>query len=124
MTEHATPTELAEAGAEAIRALNHATFGGRAGYAYPSDAYRTIGELAALLHRLPQALEQISLYLGDEHRAGRIVADWGSYATRTEVAVDDAQLALAFARDHLEGAAVALDKAHTATSGLSQAGAA
>lgn len=122
MYEQATPTAAAGAAAEAIRTLNHLSFG--KGFEYPSDAYATIGELATLLHRLPQALAQIQQFLGQQHAAGRIVADWGSYAARTDEAIQAALVALDNAALQVNGAAAQIDAAHTATAGLSQAGAA
>jgi hypothetical protein len=53
--EPCSPADYAEAAAEAVHGLNHATFAGT-GYEVPSDVYRVLGQLAAMLARLPQAL--------------------------------------------------------------------
>jgi len=112
--------ESARLAAEAVREINHRTINPGA-FNWPSEAYDTIGELARLLHRLPQALEQIAVYLLAEHKAGRVVADWGSYAGGTEAAINDAVAALEQARHWVEKSAGELDLAHNATAGLSAA---
>src|SRR5438067_1983726 len=48
-----SPADYADAAAEAVRGLNHATFGGT-GYEAPSDVYRVLGHLATMLARLPR----------------------------------------------------------------------
>ncbi len=62
-----TPEAVVEAraAAEAIRALNHLTRSGRGGLTYPSDVQQVVGELASLMHRLPQALNQLSRVVGE-----------------------------------------------------------
>src|SRR5437870_549297 len=73
----ATPASLAGLAAEVVRSLNHATQRGRGGLAEPSDVYDVIGALKALADRLPQSLNQLLVYLLDEHLAGHIRADDG-----------------------------------------------
>lgn len=120
-TEINPTVECARLAAEAIRNLNHRTLPPAAGFTWPSDAYATIGELTLLAHRMPQALEQIAAYLAREHLAGRIVADWGSYAARTDQAVEDACDALISAAAALADISDRLDRAHIATAGLAGA---
>ena len=57
-----TPVDIAWDAAEAIRALNHATFAGT-GYEWPSDVDRVIAELEILASRLPQAFRQAEAWL-------------------------------------------------------------
>ena len=58
----ATPADLGDAGAEAIRRINHLTKGPDA-FAEPGDVYALVGELARLAHALPQALNQAEAWL-------------------------------------------------------------
>ena len=60
MADDKTPAEHASDAAEAIRALNHATFDG---YEWPSDVDRVITELEILASRLPQAFRQAETWL-------------------------------------------------------------
>ena len=71
------PRDHAEAAAEAIRALNHATIrsGDRAGYEWPSDVDAVIGNLQLLAEFLPQALRQAQDWLADQHVAGLVGHD-------------------------------------------------
>lgn len=62
----------ADAAAEAVRALNHATLPGAAGLAEPADVYTVLGALTTLAARLPQALAQLQRYLDAECDAGRL----------------------------------------------------
>jgi hypothetical protein len=75
--EPVRPRDQAEAAAEAIRALNHATlrFGDSAGYQWPSDVDAVIGQLQLLAERLPQALEQAREWLTEQLLAGRVGHD-------------------------------------------------
>ena len=76
-TEPARPRDHADAAAEAIRALNHATLrhGDPAGYAWPSDVDSVIAELQLVAERLPQALQQAREWLADQLVAGRVGHD-------------------------------------------------
>ena len=67
---------LAQAAAEAIRGLNHAT-GHQAGLGQPSAAYDVIGTLSLAAGRLGQALTQITRYLDTALAAGRLGHDLG-----------------------------------------------
>ena len=66
------PARHAEATAEAVRALNHATLPDAYGLAGPADVYDTLGHLATLAARLPQALAQLQAFLDSETDAGRV----------------------------------------------------
>jgi hypothetical protein len=67
---------LARITAEAIRGLNWLT-GCQAGLGQPSAAYDVIGALALAASRLPQALAQITGWLGQALEAGRLGHDLG-----------------------------------------------
>ena len=110
--DDATITALAQITAEAIRALNHATFP-RAALSEPGTVYRVLGELATAANRLPQLLTQLARWLDEENTAGRLAHDSGSlpdamqyvrarldqnaprYAALLGGALDDAQQATA-----------------------------
>lgn len=71
-----TPAGAAEEAAEALRTLNHLTIPapspGVPGWEDVGDIYRVLGELRALVDRLPQACDQLAMglqRLGDR-------ADW------------------------------------------------
>ena len=66
------PARQAEAGAEAVRALNHATRSCADGLVGPADVYDVLGSLATLAARLPQALAQLQAFLDSETDAGRV----------------------------------------------------
>ena len=69
-----TITALAQITAEAIRALNHATFP-RAALSEPATVYRVLGELATAANRLPQLCSQLARWLAEENTAGRLADD-------------------------------------------------
>lgn len=114
-----TPREAADAAAEAVRTLNHATFGGT-GYEYPGDVYDVVGALATALMRLPQAIGQAGKWLEAEHGAGRVGHDRGQQFTTAEVY--SAVLALEDALPHIEAATRALNEAHAYTGHLTGTG--
>ena len=72
-----TASEAAQEAADAIRALNYATLPheGAPGLEFPSDVYDVIGSLKNALQRMPQALQQCSLWLGEQHAAGKVGHD-------------------------------------------------
>lgn len=79
MTEK-DPQQLRDAldsAAEAIRTANHLTqpVNGAPGLEYPGDVYSAIGNLAILAQRMPQLLRQLSLWLGEQHAAGKVGHD-------------------------------------------------
>ncbi|MFD9691334.1 hypothetical protein ACFWXO_36870 [Kitasatospora sp. NPDC059088] len=63
MSDYKTPAEHADVAAEAIRAINHLTRISQVDWEYPGDAYSTVANLAAMVHRLPQALDQIAAFV-------------------------------------------------------------
>ena len=71
------PVQHAEAAAEAIRALNHATLrhGAPTGYQWPADVDAVIAELGLLASRLPQVFDQASSWLTAQADAGRVRHD-------------------------------------------------
>ena len=69
-----TITALAQITAEAVRALNHATFP-RAALSEPATVYRVLGELATAANRLPQLCSQLARWLDEENTAGRLAHD-------------------------------------------------
>jgi hypothetical protein len=71
------PVDHAEAAAEAIRALNHATLevGRPDGYEWPADVDAVIAALTVLAQRLPQALTQAARWLERASAAGTIGHD-------------------------------------------------
>ena len=71
-----TITALAQITAEAVRALNHATFP-RAALSEPGTVYRVLGELATAANRLPQLCSQLARWLDEENTAGRLAHDPG-----------------------------------------------
>ena len=75
-----SPAQLAEQAAEAVRALNHATFPGSGQLTWPADAYDVLASLALLAARLPQAFGQLDRFLTGEVEAGRVVIDGGEFA--------------------------------------------
>ena len=108
----------AEAAAEAIRALNHATYGpwpSATGYAQPGDVDVTLAYLSMLAHRLPQALTWAERWLSRALADGRVRHDTGDDPGE---AVAYAAESLAQARAAAESLAGHLDRAHTATSHL------
>jgi hypothetical protein len=81
------PAVHAEAAAEAIRALNHATQGGAGGLGEPADAYTVLGHLATMAARLPQALDQLTRFLEAECDAGRLRVVDGEHEGDPQAAV-------------------------------------
>lgn len=115
MTEPKTPAELADTAAEAIRALNHATMSTRPGWEYPADAYSVVGNLLAMVQRLPQLLEQTGAHIealagGNHIRSTR----GGNGAEEVAAALD----ALSRVSADAVAMAAALDTAHSALSPL------
>lgn len=109
------PVGAAQAAAQAVRDLNHATLSGT-GYEYPADVYDVVGALALLTTRLPQAIGQAMAWLEREHAAGRVGHDRGQQFTTAEVysalaCLDDAQSVLS-------AVARALNDAHIYTGHL------
>lgn len=102
MTGQPTPVQLADAAAEAVRSLNHATIRGT-GLEFPADAYDVLGALALLAARLPQALRQVQHFLDDATEAGRVSIVDGEHA-------GDPVAAVTTCAHHLEHATTAAEQ--------------
>jgi len=111
--DDAAITALAQITAEAIRALNHATFT-QAGPEQPATVNAVLGQLAAASHRLPQLCGQLAGWLSQEYTAGRLAHTTGDL----EDAVGDAQASLDRAARHATRLGEALDLAHQSTAWL------
>jgi hypothetical protein len=109
----------ANAAAEAVRILNHAT---RAlcpspdGYTWPSAVDAVIGELQSLAERLPQAIRQAERWLNAELDAGRVGDD--RRGARPAATVEAASAALSAAIVQAGRLAAALGEAREHTSHL------
>jgi hypothetical protein len=100
---------LAQITAEAIRALNHATFP-PAGPTRPATVYTVLGQFAFAAYRLPQLTGQLAGWLSREYTAGRLVCTNGD--------VDDA---VGEAQASLDRAAREADRLRDALNGAQQA---
>jgi hypothetical protein len=118
MTGTRPVTELAGEAAEAVRALNHATFPGTDGLAWPSDAYDILASLALLASRLPQLLGQLDRFVSHEVEAGRVSVDGGEYAGDPQAAAAVTSHWLDEARAHAAQLHHALDAAQQAVAFL------
>jgi hypothetical protein len=90
---HSSPGTLAIAAGidEAFRILNYATSADKHGLVYPGDVYSVLGELSAALAKLPQALLQMSTFLGDQIARGEVRENphYGSHRGDGKAAVAD-----------------------------------
>jgi hypothetical protein len=66
--------EVAQAAREAVRVINHATIFGD-GLSMPQTVYAVTGALHETAYEMRQALEQIRVFLDNEHDDGRIATD-------------------------------------------------
>ena len=82
------PRDHAEAAAEAIRALNHATLrhGDADGYVWPADVDAVLAELHLLAGYLPQAFTQAAHWLAAQDDLGRVRHDTPGAEVATAVA--------------------------------------
>ncbi|NED11273.1 hypothetical protein [Streptomyces sp. SID9124] len=71
------PQDFADAAAEAIRGLNHASWSGTEELTYLGDAYEVVASLKVLAQRLPQCFEQLSHFLVNLTESGAVTADYG-----------------------------------------------
>ncbi len=108
---------LAQIAAEAIRALNHATFT-QAGLEEPATVNAVLGQLAAAAHRLPQLCGQLAGWLAAENTAGQLTHTTGGLPD----AVEDALASLDRAARHATRLGEALDQAQRATTWLYRPG--
>jgi hypothetical protein len=103
--------ELAQAAADAVRAINHLTYHDTA-LPYPADSWRLLSQLATVAHRLPQALDQTAHHLTRRRERGLIGIDPGTeYAGNASEAVSHSLAGLARARRAAAELAAALDDA-------------
>jgi hypothetical protein len=79
VTRPETAAGWAQAAAQAIRSLNHATLPGAGGLVWPVDAYTVLGELSLLTTRLPQVFTQLLSFLENEVQDGRVVIVDGEF---------------------------------------------
>lgn len=107
-TPAATPAQLAEHAAEAVRAINHLTLHASA-FTWPAQVSDTIGQLAVLTQRLPQALIQMGQWLDTADAAGRVGHDTDD---TPNLSLLFAWTALASAEHHATQLAAALADAH------------
>jgi hypothetical protein len=112
--------EVAEAFAECVRVMNHATRHHEA-LRYPSEADRLIREVSSGVIRLPQLLSQVRVWLEQEEAAGRIEVPSGEYQGNPLLAVTTARLRLEMAETVAGALQQALDDAASVTSGLAAA---
>jgi hypothetical protein len=117
MTDPKTPAQLADDAAEAVRSANHATLsaGPALGWEFPSDAYDVIGNLLAMVQRLPQLLEQTGAHVQRLATADHVRSDRGGNGADEVAAALDA---IGRASDDAVSMAAALDTAHSALSPL------
>jgi hypothetical protein len=95
-TTPATPAEVAGSAAEAVRTLGRLTLS-RSGYLTPAEVASVVGELATLVHRLPQVLDQAEGWLRWAHREGLVQHDAEDTpgGSLTDLAVSQAATGLA-----------------------------
>lgn len=102
-----SPSAIAFAAEQEVRALNHATLGKDA-FQQPADIYAVAESLATLIDRLPQALTQISATVQrfEEQQAIRMDdgSDPGERVSTVLRALLDAQQGLAVAQDGMRRA--------------------
>jgi len=118
MSTHLTPQECADQAAEAIRALNHATIGHRAGYVCASDVDATIGALHTTIYGLGQALSQMQRWLFTADDAGRIGHDEHREPGAGSVAVEDLSTDLLQAAAHADALARSLARMQSVSTHL------
>lgn len=107
-----TAGQLGEQAAQAIRTLNHLT---RPAIGAPSDPAETAELIAALAYSsggLPQLLGQLSRWLVDQQRAGRLRLDTWSEFPDPAAAIDAVTGHLAQAAQCANATGRALDAAH------------
>ncbi|MFE2078017.1 hypothetical protein [Streptomyces misionensis] len=102
-----TPSQISNAAAEEIRALNHRTLDAKV-FETPADVAYTADGIAALIQRLPQALQQLEAGLRalDENNGIRLADRHPSEVSQQDIAhaVADALLGLEAARSSISTA--------------------
>jgi signal transduction histidine kinase len=112
--------ELAEALAEVVRVLNHATRHQEA-LAEPADVHGVIQELSPAADRETQLLSQLAARLEAMRAAGGIAVPEGEYAGNPDLAVATARLRLGMAETIAGALREALDDVARVTSTLAAA---
>jgi hypothetical protein len=107
----------------AMRMLNYATMPGNGGLVYPSTVYSVYGELVDALGKLPQALNQMADWIGEQVEAGAIREnpDYGKHGGDVQAAhatLAEATLVACAKADEL---AKVLARARSAAGGLESA---
>lgn len=103
----------ADAAAEALRALNHATRPGVGAVSGTADVYDVLGALVLLTGRLPQVLSQLQASVAAEHTAGRIAIVDGPHTGDPAGALAQLSSMLNCAAVHATSMGQALQHAHT-----------
>ncbi|MFC4910916.1 hypothetical protein [Actinomadura gamaensis] len=114
---------IADGIAEAVRLLNYATDPGKHGLRYPAEVYSVLGSLTSALGMLPQALTQISQFIGHGVADRRITENphYGSHGGDAHAAHTEMHDAITAAIGRLGTALTSLQTAHSALSGLEAA---
>jgi hypothetical protein len=107
-----TPSDHAQAAADAIRQLNHATV---ADSATIGEVHDVLGELRTLCSRLPHALDQAARIISDRHASGTLTLDHEGPVIE---AVQGVRSDLRLAADHLNFAAWSISAAQQTVSHL------
>ncbi|QXJ27061.1 hypothetical protein AGRA3207_007858 (plasmid) [Actinomadura graeca] len=118
--DHEQTRAIAEAIGAAARLLNYATSPEKRGLRYPSDVYTVLGSLASAVALLPQALGQMTQFIGAEVDTGHArenprYGDHGGDAAAAHAAL---RAAAQQATGHAEALRAALDRCQAATRGL------
>jgi hypothetical protein len=107
----ADPVAAAQAAAEAVRALNHATLPAAGGLTHPADAQAVLAALGMASARLPQALNQLRRFLDEQVTAGRVRVVDGEHAGDPAAMLTEAGHLLDHATIAARGLAQLLDAA-------------
>jgi hypothetical protein len=103
--------ECAEAAAEALRALSHASGTDTGVLAGPVEVHAVLGALARLAARLPQALVQLLDLVAAEHTAGTLQVVNGLHVGAPAAAVTDLARHLCWAATSAQALHTALEQA-------------
>jgi hypothetical protein len=104
----------------AFRLLNYATSPEKNGLVYPSDVYSVLGELTTAIGKLPQALQQMSQFIGAQvaDGAARENPHYGRHGGDAEAAHGELAATVRQASGLATDLARLLGKAQSATAGL------
>ncbi|MFD7996891.1 hypothetical protein [Streptomyces mexicanus] len=109
------PVRCLSKAAEQVREFNHASARSGAGWEFPADSCRALGNLADLARKLPQAIEQAVRPAMRTYEHGRLAIDGGRDA---DEAVRRLQTALANALTNADALTAAVDRMHAAVSSM------